>query len=93
MKTAVTSRFARRVAVILAVAGVLGLTASASAQDQRTPDSFNYDLKNGKPVPKGQRVDNPDGSWREEVRKGRCVAIKEKTASGEIRKWDECKPK
>ena len=81
--------------VAMAAAGTLGLgfAVPALAQDQRLPDSFNYNLKNGKPVPKGQRTVNPDGSWREVVSKGQCVKIKEKTASGEVRYYDECKPK
>jgi hypothetical protein len=77
-------------AVLLAVAG-FGVTAAA--QDQRTPKSWSYDIKDGRPVPKGNRVTNADGSWREVIRQGNCTTIKEKTASGEYRETRECTPK
>lgn len=80
-----------------AVAGaavlVLGAWSPALAQrgrEAKTPDSWPYKIENGRRVPKGQRVTNPDGSWREEVRDGPCVTIKEKTAAGEYRETREC---
>ena len=88
-------RVANRAAVS-AVAGMLvvaGFAGTAAAQDQRTPKSWSYDLKGGRPVPKGNRVTNADGSWREVIRQGSCTTIKEKTASGEYRETRECNPK
>jgi len=41
-------------------------------------------------VPKGNRVTNADGSWREELRQGSCVTVKEKTANGEYRETRRC---
>ena len=40
------------------------------------------------------RVDitKPDGSWREEVRQGNCVTIKEKSAAGEYKETRQCDP-
>ena len=76
--------------VLLAVAGIAGV---AVAQDQRVPKGWSYELKDGKPVPKGNRVTNADGSWREVIRQGSCTTIKEKTASGEYRETRECTPK
>lgn len=76
--------------VLLAVAGLAG---AAVAQEQRTPKGWSYELKDGKPVPKGNRVTNADGSWREVIRQGSCTTIKEKTASGEYRETRECTPK
>ena len=70
-----------------------GFATAASAQDQRTPKSWSYEIKDGKRVPKGNRVTNPDGSWREEVRQGNCVTIKEKSASGEYKETRQCNPK
>ncbi|HXS49748.1 MAG TPA: hypothetical protein VN713_06445 [Sphingomicrobium sp.] len=67
--------------------------ASAPAQDQQsgqTPKGWNYEIKNGQRVPKGNRVTNPDGSWREEVRQGNCVTVKEKTANGEYKETRQC---
>jgi hypothetical protein len=43
-------------------------------------------------VPKSDRVTKADGSWREEVRQGNCVTIKEKSASGEYKETRQCNP-
>ena len=72
----------------IAVAAALGYAGAASAQS--TPKNWSYEIKDGKRVPKGQRVTNPDGSWREEVRQGKCVTIKEKTATGEYKETRRC---
>ena len=86
----------RALKILLIVSGV-ALAASAasaafaqSAPDQATPKGWNYEIKDGKRVPKGDRVTNADGSWREEIRKGSCVTIKEKSASGEIKTTSRC---
>ena len=46
---------------------------------------MNWEIKDGKRVPKGTRQINADGSWREEIRQGNCVTIKEKSAAGEYK--------
>ena len=76
--------------IVLAVAGVAFAATAASAAyaqsaDQATPKGWNYEIKDGKRVPKGERQVNADGSWREEMRQGKCVTIKEKSASGEYK--------
>ena len=86
-----------RALVIGAVAFVaaIGLASAASAQrgpDQRIPQGWSYEIKDGRRVPKGNRVTNSDGSWREEVRQGNCVTIKEKSASGEYKETRQCNP-
>jgi hypothetical protein len=88
-------RVSNRVALCAAagLCAVAGLAATASAQDQRTPKGWSYELKDGRPVPKGNRVTNADGSWREVIRQGACTTVKEKTASGEYRETRECTPK
>jgi hypothetical protein len=88
-------RVSYRVAVCAAVASlaVAGFAAVAGAQDQRTPKGWSYELKDGRPVPKGNRTTNADGSWREVLRQGACTTVKEKTASGEYRETRECTPK
>jgi hypothetical protein len=73
----------------------LGFAAAASAaapgqQAQSTPKSWNYEIKDGKRVPKGDRVVNADGSWREEIRQGKCVTVKEKSSAGEYRESRRC---
>ena len=66
--------------------------AQAQGQDQRTPKGWSYEIKDGKRVPKGNRVTNADGSWREEVRQGNCVTIKERSAAGEYKETRQCNP-
>ena len=58
--------------------------------DQATPKDFNWEIKDGKRVPKGQRQTNADGSWREEIRQGKCVTVKEKSAAGEYKETRSC---
>ena len=85
-------RVSNRVALSAAagLCAVAGLAGTASAQEQRTPKGWSYELKDGKPVPKGNRVTNADGSWREEMRQGSCVTVKEKTAGGEYKESRRC---
>ena len=64
---------------------------SSSDNDKATPKSWNYEIKDGKRVPKGgNRVTKADGSWREETRQGACVTVKEKTATGEYKESRRC---
>ena len=78
---------------VVAGAGFAGV-ALAQVRDapnaQVTPRNWNYEIKDGKRVPKGNRVTNADGSWREELRQGSCVTVKEKTANGEYRETRRC---
>lgn len=88
----------RTLTIVLTVAGVaLAATAASAAYaqvttggDQSTPNSFNWEIKDGKRVPKGQRQVNADGSWREVIRQGKCVTIKEKSAAGEYKETRTC---
>jgi hypothetical protein len=66
--------------------------AQAQAGDQQTPKGWSYEIKDGKRVPKGNRVTNPDGSWREELKQGNCVTIKERSATGEYKETRQCNP-
>ena len=78
---------------LLAAAGYATVAAAQSqGQDRATPKSWNYEIKDGKRVPKGNRVTHPDGSWREEVRQGNCVTVKEKSAAGEYKETRQCNP-
>jgi uncharacterized low-complexity protein len=85
---------------LLVGALVLGATAAyaaaAPAPEQQasaqTPKGWSYELKNGQRVPKGNRVTNADGSWREEVKQGNCVTVKEKSATGEYKETRQCNP-
>ena len=89
----------RRAMKLLLIAGGVALAATAAgaayAQSaaSATPKGWNYEIKDGKRVPKaGNRVTKPDGSWREEVRQGNCVTVKERTASGEYKETRQCNP-
>ena len=78
---------------VLASAALGGGALAQSTADNNTratPKSWNYEIKDGKRVPKGNRVTNADGSWREETRQGACVTIKEKTATGEYKESRRC---
>jgi hypothetical protein len=80
------------VGAIVALGATAAYAAAAPGQDQRTPKGWSYEIKDGKRVPKGNRVTNADGSWREEVKQGNCVTIKEKSASGEYKETRQCNP-
>jgi hypothetical protein len=81
-------------ALVLGVAFVAAtaIAIPATAQNQQTPRGWSYEIKDGKRVPKGNRVTNADGSWREEVKQGNCVTIKERSASGEYKETRQCNP-
>ena len=64
--------------------------AAPSEQTRATPKNWNYQIKDGKRVPKGNRVQAADGSWREEIRVGKCVTIKEKSSAGEYKESRRC---
>jgi hypothetical protein len=79
-------------AALFAVSGSAAFAQAAGGKDNATatPKGWNYEIKDGKRVPKGERVTNADGSWREETRQGACVTVKEKTGSGEYKESRRC---
>ena len=89
------TRFANKALMLGAVAVVAATLAAGAAwaqanTAQATPKNWSYQIKDGKRVPKSERVTNADGSWREETRQGNCVTIKEGTASGEVKITRKC---
>jgi len=74
----------------LAATAASAAYAQASGGDQATPNNFNWEIKDGKRVPKGNKQVNPDGSWREEIRQGKCLTIKEKSPAGEYKETRKC---
>ena len=78
----------------IAVAALAGTayaqsTGASAGGSQNTP--FNYEIKDGKRVPKPtSKVNNADGSWREETRQGNCVTIKEGTPDGAVKTTRKC---
>jgi len=77
-------------ALALAATAATAAYAQATTGDQATPKDFNWEIKDGKRVPKGQKQVNADGSWREEIRQGKCVTIKQKSAAGEYKETRQC---
>ena len=63
----------------------------SSNRKQSTPSNWAYELDGKSRVPKGKRVNKPNGSWREEIRdRNNRVTIKEKTAAGEYKETRHC---
>ena len=75
---------------LLAATSFAAVAAAGDLQARATPKAWNYEIKDGKRVPKPQRQTNPDGSWREEVRQGKCVTLKEKSAEGVYKESRRC---
>lgn len=78
---------------LLAATGFAAMAAAATSTDvqaRATPKGWNYEIKDGKRVPKGARQTNADGSWREETRHGKCVTVKEKSAQGVYKESRRC---
>jgi len=94
------NRFAVRTIMVVAVTAIAAVGAAgvayaqannaAQAGTQTTPKSFNYEIKDGKRVPKSNRTNNADGSWREETKVGNCTTVKEGTAAGEVKITRTC---
>ena len=86
-------RRAHQIMLALGAAALVATAASAAhaqATGGSTPSGWNYEIKDGKRVPKAERKTNADGSWREESRQGACVTVKEKTPSGEYKESRRC---
>ena len=82
-------------AAVVIAAFAFGAFSPASAQkgggeQARTPANWSYEIRNGRRVPRSNRVTQPDGSWREEVRDGACVTVRSMSAAGEYRESREC---
>lgn len=71
--------------------GVAGGAAAQQSNEQSTPRSFNYEVKDGKRVEKPDRTTRlEDGTIREEYRSGNCVTIKEKRPDGAVKTTRKC---
>ena len=81
--------------VISLLAAALGFACPALAQgrspEPQLPKGWSYEIKDGRRVP-NNRVTNQDGSWREELKQGNCVTIKERAATGEYKETRQCNP-
>lgn len=81
------------IAGAIALVAATGVATSAAAQDRTTPKGWNWEIRDGKKVPKGNVTTNADGSRREVIRQGNCTTVKEWSATGEYRETRECNPK
>lgn len=81
---------------IAAASAAASFSSSLAAQNQTqgaTPKGWNYEVDSrGNRVAKDRRVNNPDGSWREEIRQGNCITVKERAATGEYKETRQCTP-
>ena len=81
------------VSMTVALAMALSVGAPAAAMDPaksaKTPANWSYEIKNGKRVPKAERVTHADGSWTEEIRQGNCTVTRTGRA-GEVREVRKC---
>lgn len=77
---------------VAAMAGTAAYALSGGDDGQQTPSGWNYEIRDGKRVPKApaNRVTNADGSWSETSKQGNCTVVKEKTASGEYKETRSC---
>ena len=87
----------RKVILVLATTAVAGsVPSSLAAQNeaqQATPKGWNYEVDSrGNRVAKDRRINNPDGSWREEIRQGNCITVKDRAATGEYKETRQCTP-
>ena len=78
------------VAVVIAFGTLSPAFAQRSEGAAKTPANWSYEIRNGRRVPRGNRVTQADGSWREEVRDGACVTTRTMSASGEYRETRAC---
>jgi hypothetical protein len=80
--------------VAVAVSAVASNSACAQPVGQRaTPKTWTYEVDSrGNRVARGNREMKPDGSWREEIRQGHCVTVKERSATGEYKETRQCNP-
>lgn len=76
-------------AALVAATSFAAVTAADPAKN-KLPSNFNYETDGKSHIRKGNRVTNPDGSWREEIRdKNNCITVKEMKA-GVYRETREC---
>ncbi|MBA2635414.1 MAG: hypothetical protein H0U83_01785 [Sphingomonas sp.] len=71
-------------------APIASAAADPASKARATPKGWNYEIKDGKRVPKADRQTSADGSWREEIRQGKCVTLKEKSSTGEYKESRRC---
>lgn len=75
----------------VAAIGLAGMAYAQSTGNASTPSGFNYEIRDGKRVPKpDSKTTAADGTVREEFRSGNCVTIKETRPDGAVKKTQKC---
>ena len=77
-------------ALVVAVGALSPAFAQRGEAEAKTPANWSYEIRNGRRVPRGNRVTAADGSWREEVRDGACTTVRTMSAAGEYRETRQC---
>lgn len=77
-------------AAVLAFGAWSPALAQKAKDSAKTPDSFSYDIRNGRRVPKDNRVLASDGSWKARSKSGECSTVREMSPSGEYREVRKC---
>ena len=74
------------------IAGAFSSAAIAQAPPQRQiPKGWTYEVDSrGNRVARVNRVVKPDGSWREELRQGNCLTVRERSTTGEYKETTQC---
>lgn len=81
------------IAAAFAAASFSSALAAQNQSGQATPKGWNYEVdSHGNRIAKDRRVSSPDGSWREEIRQGNCITVKERAATGEYKETRQCNP-
>ena len=76
----------------VALVAAAGFTTIALAQDPADAQELELRDQGRQARAQGQPGHEPDGSWREEVRQGNCVTVKEMSAAGEYKETRQCNP-
>ena len=75
----------------LALWAITPTAAIAQTAPPQLPKGWTYQVdSHGNRVAKTNRVIKPDGSWREEIRQGNCVTVRERAATGEYKETTQC---
>lgn len=77
-------------AAVLALGAWSPAVAQKMKEVAKTPDSFAYEIRNGRRVPRANRIQAADGSWKEEAKDGPCVTVREQDAAGVYREVRKC---
>lgn len=75
----------------LSLAGDFSSAAIAQTPPRQIPKGWTYEVDSrGNRIARVNRVVKPDGSWREELRQGNCLTVRERSATGEYKETTQC---